>query len=124
MTEQVQQITETEWGLDAVLKDGLVIDDSNVVQTMEYLALSCKTIGKHRILLDATRITRKTSVVKMLNVAEAIQALKCGAMKIAIITPELANNETSRFLEDAALNRGVHIRYFSDRDAGLQWLLK
>jgi hypothetical protein len=124
MTEQIGLITETEWGLHAVLKNGVVIDDTNIIQTMEYIITSCKETGKTKILIDASTIIRKASVLKMLEVAELPHKLGCQGIKIAFFAPGLADAENSKFMENAGYNRGLLVRYFHDKATAMEWLLK
>ena len=37
MIDTIEKIEETEWGLSVVLKDGITIDDNNVLPTIDYV---------------------------------------------------------------------------------------
>jgi hypothetical protein len=57
VTQLAETITETEWGLHVVLKEDVVIDNSNILPKMKYLIDRCKEAGKYRILIDASAMS-------------------------------------------------------------------
>jgi hypothetical protein len=123
MAEQLHQITETDWGLHVIMKEGTVIDNNNLDMAMNEITDSCKKLKKKKVLVDASSAIRRTSSIKMLEVAETLPRSGSG-FKMAIITPELINDEKSRAMENFTFNRGVSLRYFLDKVSAMEWLLK
>ena len=121
MTEQEHLITLTEWGLHVVLREGVVIDDNNILPKIQRVIEKCKEINKNRILIDASKALRKVSVMKFIEVDELLAKINAH-FKIAFIAPLLVDDEKSKFHETFGFNRGVFIRYFSDEDAAVKWL--
>lgn len=122
MINTIQEISGTEYGLSVVLKEGIIIDDNNVLPTMEYIIEELIKSKKTKIMVDATMINRQVSIMRLMDVAELVQKL-CTRLKIAFVAPGLADNQTSKAMETFSFNRGVYIRYFHTKDIALDWLL-
>ena len=123
MTKQVKQITKTDWGLEVVINDNAILDDTTILPTTMFILDKCKEFKKDKVLVDERTITRKVSTFKLLEVAELIRK-ECGGLRMAFIAPQLVNHADSRTFDTFAFNRGVSIQYFVDRDTALDWLLK
>ena len=123
MNEEINSLTETTWGLDVVLKENAIIDNGNAIPIIKHIILNCKEFGKRIILIEGSITSPKTSVIKILEIAQTMQKEFAGG-RIAFVTPNHAENGDTKFMETAAMNRSVLIRYFTDRDTALEWLLK
>ena len=121
MKHIVESIKETEWGLEIVLKEGVIIDDNSIIPTIKFIIEECLKTNKNKVVVDASKVIRRASIFKLLEVAEAFQYER---IKIAFIPPKLADAEQSKALETFSFNRGVQLRYFPDMDTALEWLLK
>jgi len=119
----IKQITKTDWGVEVVMNDNAILDDTTILPTTMFILDKCKEFKKDKVLVDERTITRKVSTFKLLDVAELIRK-ECGGLKMAFIAPHLVNHADSRAFDNFAFNRGVSIRYFADRDTALDWLLK
>lgn len=122
MSELPFQINETEWGLHIILKDGLNLTDQNITGVIDAIIDQGKTYSKNHIIADATNIRRDTSVVRMLDITERITKKAPLGIRLAIIAPHLVTHDNSRFMENAAFNRGLAIRYFYDFETALAWV--
>jgi len=122
MINTIQEISGTDYGLSVVLKEGITIDDNNVLPTMEYIIEELLKSKKTKVIVDATMIIRQVSVMRLMDVAELMQKL-CTRLKIAFVTPGMADNQNSKAMETFSFNRGVYIQYFHNKDTALDWLL-
>ncbi len=122
--EQKPQITETEWGINVVIQDGFVIDNTNILPASESILLRCKEIGKKKILVDASTTQRKASFIKLFELGEMMQKLEVAQFKIAFVAPNFADDENSKFMEDLGVNRGISLKYFKDKESAKDWLMK
>jgi hypothetical protein len=123
MTEKLGLLTETDWGLNVVLKENAVIDDNNIFPVINLILDKCKEFRKNKVCIVATTVKRRVSIFKLLDVAELIKK-ECPRMRIAFIAPHLVDNESSKAMETFSFNRGVYIQYFRDKDTAMEWLLK
>jgi hypothetical protein len=123
LIDTIEKIEETEWGLSVVLKEGITIDDNNVLLTIEYILQELIKNKKNKVIIDATGINRQVSVLRLMDVAELIQRL-CKRVKIAFVAPNLADNQNSKAMETFSFNRGVYVQYFHDKLSALDWLLQ
>jgi hypothetical protein len=123
MIDTIQQIKETEWGLCVELKEGVTIDDNNVMPTIDFIIKELKKIEKKNVFMDASRVDRKVTTLKFLYVSELIQREKRN-LRFAFFAPQLANKEESKVMETFSFNRGVFLQYFEDKDTAMNWLLK
>jgi hypothetical protein len=121
MEQLIESIIETEWGLDIKFKSDCIIDNNNALEIVKYICERCNKIKMKKVVINAPGLTRHVSVMKLMDMAELYQKL-CPGIKIAFVATHLVNNEDSRTLETFSLNRGVFIKYFGDRDTGLEWL--
>ena len=118
------KITETEWGINVVIQEGFVIDNTNILPASEGILLRCKEIGKKKILIDASTAHRKASFIKLFELGEMMQKLEITQFKIAFVAPNFADDENSKFMEDIGGNRGINLKYFKDIETAKEWLLK
>jgi len=125
MIEHGLTITETEWIMYVVIDKGVILDDSNFLQKIEFVINKCKEKNKTRLLVDTSAAIRKVSVMKLFDGTKLLQKLGVVGFKIAIISPQLAEHEDSKFVENVA-NFSIHIplQYFKNKDKALEWLLK
>jgi hypothetical protein len=123
MPEQTGLINITEWGLNVVLKDNVIIDDKNIFPTITLILDKCKEYKKNKVFIDALTVNRHVSVLKLLEVAELISK-ECSRLKIAFVAPHLVDNSDSKAMETFSFNRGVYIQYFRDKDTAMEWLLE
>ncbi len=120
MKEEQQILVKESW-LEVVMTENSVIDDYNILKKMQFLIQKCKEIEKKGILIDATHTTRETSVLKFLELAELIRKQSLD-VRIAIVAPHLVNNDDSKTFETFSSNRGIFVRYFSEKVSAMQWL--
>lgn len=123
MEREVESIKETEWGLEIVLKDGVIIENDSIIPAIRFIMKECKRNNWNKVVVDASKAIRHVSIFKLFEVAETIQK-EIIRLKIAFIPPKLADAEQSNAMETFSYNRGVQLRYFHDMDTALEWLLK
>jgi hypothetical protein len=121
MTEQIELIITHEWGLEVVLKAGVIIDDNNVLQVIHSKLDMCRQHGKHKVLLDASKIIRQVSMLRFIEVAELMQR-EIPGLRAAFYAPHLADKEQSKSMETFSINRGVNLHYFNDKSDAIAWL--
>ncbi len=123
MEHIIESKKETDWGLEVVLKEGVIIDNDSILPAIKYYLDQCQKINKNKVIVDASKIIRNVSIVKFLEVAEIIQKEPI-RVKIAFIPPQLANVSESNAMETFSYNRGVKLQYFQDMAAALEWVLQ
>jgi hypothetical protein len=123
MKKPEYQITETDWGLLFVLNEGFIMDNSNFDTAIQVLLDSCKKYNKTKVLVDASKAIRRTSVLKMLETSEHLPTSSLD-FKMAIIPPVGINDEHSKAMETFSFNRGVLLQYFADKESAMDWLIK
>jgi hypothetical protein len=124
MVEQEHLMTDTAWGLNVVIKEGVNIDDSNLHSTIKLIIDRCSKIGKRKILIDATNTFGKVSFMQLFSGVELIKKLNGTGFSIALIAPHFLDNKDSKFVEIVGHNRGISIQFFHDKDEAEKWLLK
>lgn len=122
MEDHIEKIEETEWGLEITFKTGAVIDNRNVMNGTREISDRCNASGKKKVVIHAPGLVRHISVLKLMDIAEFYES-ECPGIRIAFIASHLVNNEDSRSLETFAFNRGVYIKFFHDKESGLEWLM-
>jgi len=122
MLENILLIQEEEWGLRLSIKEGVKVDNNNILPMFRQIIELAKSKGMNRLVISALTTQRKVSIVNMFQVGKILLDLKAVGFKIAFIAPHLAGNEESRFMENVGYNRGALIKYFSDSDEALHWI--
>jgi len=124
MEEKEQMIKVMDWGIKVVISPGVVTDDSNLIEKIEYLINACKKAGKNRLLVDASLSKRNVNISKMFSAGKFLEELGLLGIKIAIVGEHLVNNPDSNFMVTTAKNRGVDIEYFKNNEIAIDWLLE
>jgi hypothetical protein len=74
-----------------------------------------------RVLFDARAVPARFSILDGLAYGESIVEIIPPRFRLATLVNQEAPNR--RFVETFALNRGIYLNYFTDRDQALAWLL-
>ena len=78
-----------------------------------------------RVMVDVRNQTNDYSITEMFNmtVEHAVSRTPFPKPRICLLVrPDQEDN--ARFIENVGANRGMPIKYFTNREAGLDWLLK
>ncbi|MFZ5996822.1 MAG: hypothetical protein ACOYW7_04970 [Nitrospirota bacterium] len=82
------------------------------------LAYSCT-----RVLVDTTKVTAKLSIVEEYELTKELRYELPSSVSIALIVPQEGVTDGG-FIENVAVNRGVRLRAFTEKDEALAWLMK
>ncbi len=130
MTKHIKQIKETDWGMEVVMHDNAMLDDSTILEIITFILDKCKEFRKdaevfnlYKVLVDESSITRNISILKVYEVTELIKK-ECVGLKMAFIAPHLVRHPDSGTIDTFSFNRGISVQYFVDRKTALDWLLK
>lgn len=84
----------------------------------------CRKSGLREILFDATGLKGPIPIIDLYEIGDYMcsQIAPTPIRRIAILTGSAITQE-DRFFEDVVRNRGLDLRWFSDRDEMTQWLL-
>lgn len=81
--------------------------------------------GLTRVVVDVRNQTNDYSTAEMFNmtVDHAVQKTPFSKPWVCLLVrPNQEDN--ARFIENVGVNRGMPIKYFTDEQAGLKWLMK
>lgn len=81
--------------------------------------------GLTRVMVDVCNQTNDYSIAEMFNmtVKHAVSETPFTKPRICLLVrPDQEDN--ARFIENVGANRGMPIKYFTNREAALDWLLK
>jgi hypothetical protein len=78
--------------------------------------------GWHRVLVDVTTAHAYPATVDYFDFASGLTQDAPGNIRLALVVKE-ERKEIGKFFENVAVNRGLDVRCFTDRDEGLKWLL-
>lgn len=115
-------VQEEEWGLCLTVKEGVEVNDLNILSRIAPVINLAKEKGKNRILVEATGTKRNVSIIKLFQAGELLLKLRSSGFKIAFVAPEYVNSIESKFMENTGFNRGSFIRYFFDSAEAIKWL--
>lgn len=100
------------------------MDIRSACQAIWRAARAADQAGGGDILLDCRRMATGVSVAEAVRlVDEMLCHPDLFRRKIAVIGPAACKLESSRFLEDFAVNRGLNVGVFSDYEQALRWLM-
>lgn len=91
----------------------------------EYLAQIFQACAEHqcrRVLLDHSRLEYYTDILVEHSAGESVARLAPRGVRLASVAPSSTLPHPCHF-ETVAVNRGVRMRVFWDREEALQWLL-
>lgn len=123
MADNKLTITETEWGVSMEIADGTYLNDNSVLTRINQLIMNLKEKAKRKILIDRTKNRTTKSVVGLFEEVELFRKLGGTGFRVALIAPDKFDNENSKFVENAGMNRGIFVKYFRNCDEAMQWLL-
>jgi hypothetical protein len=82
---------------------------------------ACKLNNCNRVFREGKDIIRNMSTMDVFESAEQA-ARNVRGLRVAYCFNNYPEDELSRFLKTAAINRGVEVEFFSDRKDALKWL--
>jgi hypothetical protein len=89
----------------------------------ELIAEHCKLTKNTKLLIDATGVEAKISIVDRYRVGERLEIFALHGIKIAYVSrPD--QQDPKRFARQVARNRYVSVEAFTDFRAAEEWLLK
>jgi hypothetical protein len=98
----------------------------NVMAVTTDVLKACREHNINKALIDVRQLKGRLSVIDSFFIAakEFANIRKYNIINKAVIVDNKENEERYRFFENVAVNRGYNIRFFSDSDIALEWLLK
>ena len=103
-----------------------VLDAHELADAFAAAALQAQQRNLSRVLADCTELQGGHSVIDLYGLVSRLKALDpSGALHEALIRPTNKKGaELVRFFETAAVNRGLTIRTFGDRESAIDWLMQ
>lgn len=98
------------------------LDDVKVIRNEIFDLV--KAEGLTKIVVDVRNQTNDYSVAEMFNMTVDHAASQTPFPKPRVclmVRPDQEDN--ARFIENVGVNRGMPIKYFTDQEAGLKWLM-
>ena len=111
--------------------DYILVDQSGDVSTDDVEVIRREIFdlvareGLSRVMVDVRNQTNDYSITEMFNmtVEHAVSETPFTKPRICLLVlPDQEDN--ARFIENVGANRGMPIKYFTNRQAGLAWLLE
>ena len=78
--------------------------------------------GWHRVLVDVTTAEAYPAIVDYFDFTSGLPKEAPSDIRLALVVKE-ARKEIGMFVENVAVNRGLNMRCFTDREDGIKWLL-
>ena len=91
-----------------------------IKQAMDWVLALQKKHGITRVILDTFEVDLELKTIDYYSLAEHLAKLVRPKMRFAVVVR--AGNENNNLFEDAAINRDVEIRLFTNTDAANDWL--
>lgn len=98
-----------------------VVTSQNVTTFWIALSAFCKKNNCSKVVSDGNLIKRKMTLVEAFEAGDAAGQNIIGVWFACVLT-EFEPDETTDFFKTVAVNRGVRIEFFKNRDEALEWL--
>ena len=117
-------ITTKEGYLEVRYQPGFILTDESSKELTPEILSKCKETGLTRILVLTGETLRQLSPVETINSAERALKNKIQGFKFAVVKPGSEISPDARFTEHVAENRGIFVKYFSEEETAMRWLME
>jgi hypothetical protein len=125
-TDQSPRVSEVtldlrEGYLHARLVPGFEITPERMSRLWTEVGEACQRHGVRRVLTEGTVAGRRMTTMDSFDNAAQAARLAPGLAMACFVQGHVADEQTE-FFKVAAMNRGVRVEFFADRDEALRWL--
>ena len=116
------QLEPREGYLYVQLEAGFEFTVDNSTRMWTAIGEDCKARGLRKVLtVSDDVVTRRMSQSEVFDIAGLLACLIPG-LSVAFCLRGYVPDERTQFFQTAAISRGVHVQFFQDLNAALQWL--
>lgn len=90
---------------------------------VDQMVEACTTAKRTRVLLDCQHVTGSASTIDRLEMVQYSLITRGSIQRIAVVS-EAESRKFDRFLESAAINRGIQLRVFANLETAADWLTR
>ncbi len=117
----IRIVTNRELGVLDVMYSPGTVTPQELAEQRRLLADAVSQSGIRKVLIDASALARFPSIVTALEHNQRVAANeRLRNTTFAVVCASLGQDE--RDLETSGVNRGVHMKCFTSREAALAWL--
>jgi hypothetical protein len=114
-------LEEREGYLYACLVPGFEINPERMNRLWTAVGEACQKSGRRRVLTEGTVSGRRMTTMDSFQNAAAAARLAPGLAMACFVQGHVPDEQTE-FFKIAAMNRGVRVEFFNNRDEALRWL--
>ncbi len=86
---------------------------------LQAISAACSEAGYRNVLVRGSKVNVKLTTMEIFALGKEVGKLN---LKIAVVQVHDAPQENERLLENAATNRGSHLRFFNREQDAKEWL--
>ena len=86
---------------------------------LQVMSAACSEVGYNKVLIRGSKANVKLTTMEIFALGEEVAKLN---LMVAIVTQSDASEETKKFLENVASNRGLPVQFFDDEQDAKDWL--
>ena len=98
------------------------VTSDNVLKKWVAIGEACKKHNCRKVLVEAQQIVRQLDTTDVFKAGCAFPKMHLHGIRIAFVVPDYDTDDTTRFFETVAQNRGIYISFFKDKEEALPWL--
>lgn len=98
--------------------------EANTIRALEEVAAASRRFGRQEVLLEMALVGPSLDMTSILRVISERSSAGVRLRKLAYFESTPDKPGRAGFAETVAINRGVNVRLFSEREAAIRWLLE
>ena len=98
------------------------VTSDNVLERWTAIGEACKKHNCRKILVEAQQIVRQLDTTDVLKAGGALPEMDLHGIRVAFAVPDYETDDTTKFFETVAHNRGIYISFFKSKEEALSWL--
>jgi len=98
--------------------------EENTLRALIDVGEACRRLNRQDVLLEMALLGPSLDMTSILKVISERSAMGARLRKVAYFETAPGKPGRAGFAETVAINRGVNVRLFTERDAAIRWLLE
>ena len=98
------------------------VTSDNVLERWAVIGEACKKHDCRKVLIEAQQIVRRLDTTDVFNAGCALPKMHLHGIRVAFVVPDYDTDDTTKFFETVAQNRGIYISFFKSKEEALPWL--
>lgn len=116
--------TEKDGYLEVLFPDGFILNAESSKEMTPGILQKCKENNYTKILVLSGDTKRNLSPADTIEAGDRAIENKIQGFRIAVVRNDSEFNKDHQFTENVGINRGIFVKYFSEKGKALKWLLE